>query len=1140
MAVDELIEYIKICKKKPILLHLHVAPFIVIYLFILLSWNFYFQNEENYFTFIVLSSSIFLLQILLGLFSLWFKEFYYILAYKSEKNLKNATHALIKPTLNNGRSEIVPIKYDNLSNGVIKISIEFQKVVYIYDNNKKQFNQLEFDNNKPFSHFNSWLGLTSEEIITETKLKYGNNNMEMIVPSFMELFVDRTIAPFFVFQIFCVGLWFLSNMVIFSLFTLVMLVLLEMTVVFEQKKNMKMIRDMGNKPYFIDVYRNKEWKVIQSNELIVGDLILIGRSLNDDNVPCDLLLLRGNCILDETMLTGESIPQMKESIETLDKEKYFDYKRDMKLHVLCGGTKIIQHSYKHNNNDILPKPPNDGVLCYVLKTGFSTSQGSLLRTILFGVNKVTANNFEAFIFISFLLVFAIAAAIYVWITRSVEENFDRFQTFVKCSLIITSVVPTKLPIVLSLAVNQSLEALSKLGIFCTEPFRIPFCGKVDICCFDKTGTLTTDNLVVDGIGIIDENKNISIKNKNEISDITLNVLASCHSLIILDGDLVGDPIEKSSLNWIEWNIIENDLISSNDRNSQTIKILQRYHFTSQLRRMTVISEVTSINNKSNMIVTVKGAPEVLKNMLTSIPEGYVNGYKKLTQQGFRVLALGYSKLKNIDKNNLRHISRNEFEKDLTFAGFLVISCPLKDDSKIMIKEIKDSGHDVVMITGDNQLTACHVSNELKFTDELKEIMILGNENDKWYWQSVDEKKKVELKNESFEFFNQNELCVTGNGFDYLYKNEHNYLKSILKYIKIYSRMAPKQKEEVINELKNQGYITLMCGDGTNDVGALKHSHVGVALLSHPSDTSKTNNSIIEPVSVIPEFIKYFLSPDHPYNKRLEDEKKMMKELGLDKNSVIKLGDASIAAPFTSKFTSISSICTIIKQGRCTLVVTLQMFKILALNALISAYSQSVLYSLGIRASDYQMSLKGSLLSACYLFVTSSRPSNKLSKRKPMPNIFNIYTISTVFFQFLVHFACILYIVNLSNIYEPQIEKVTSETKFVPSLLNSSIYLLGMTLQISNFAVNYKGQPFMESIFENKPFLYSLILALSVIFIFASNLLPIMSNFFEVVQFPSDFKNKLIIILFGNITTCFIIDKTLNFFIGDNKLKKVVQ
>lgn len=105
-------------------------------------------------------------------------------------------------------------------------------------------------------------------------------------------------------------------------------------------------------------------------------------------------------------------------------------------------------------------------------------------------------------------------------------------------------------------------------------------------------------------------------------------------------------------------------------------------------------------------------------------------------------------------------------------------------------------------------------------------------NLEWQWHSVNKEISKEWllnlasKRDRAVFFSKFELCLTGHGFEYLLQHSKNFLFQILPNVRVFARMSPKQKERVITDLKFIGNITLMCGDGTNDVGALKHSHVG--------------------------------------------------------------------------------------------------------------------------------------------------------------------------------------------------------------------------------------------------------------------------------------------------------------------------
>ena len=141
----------------------------------------------------------------------------------------------------------------------------------------------------------------TESTISEIQSLYGDNEFDIPIPSFTELFGEHATAPFFVFQIFCVALWCLDEYWYYSLFTLFMLIVFECTVVwqvssiiyivlFQNSPSIKRVRTltefrtMSVAPYPIQCYRDSKWIKVQTNKLLPGDVVSVGTPF----VQCDM------------------------------------------------------------------------------------------------------------------------------------------------------------------------------------------------------------------------------------------------------------------------------------------------------------------------------------------------------------------------------------------------------------------------------------------------------------------------------------------------------------------------------------------------------------------------------------------------------------------------------------------------------------------------------------------------------------------------------------------------------------------------------------------------------------------------------------------------------------------------------------
>jgi cation-transporting ATPase 13A1 len=252
--------------------------------------------------------------------------------------------------------------------------------------------------------------------------------------------------------------------------------------------------------------------------------------------------------------------------------------------------------------------------------------------------------------------------------------------------------------------------------------------------------------------------------------------------------------------------------------------------------------------------------------------------------------------------------------------------------------------------------------------------------------------------------------------------------------------------------------------------------------------------------------------------------------------MIKLGDASVAAPFTSKMPSIRSCVDVVRQGRCTLVSSIQMYQIMALQCLISSYSLSVLYLDGVKYGDSQMTAMGMLGSISFMSVSRSKPLNKLSRVRPLNSIFHPALFCSLLGQFAIHITTMVLAArlakqNLGPDYAPDLDG-----HFQPGILNTVVFLVNSVQQVNSICRKLAGPTFHDWLVRE---------SLPVVEL-GRNVYPhvhvcCLNRYFQLVPFPDEsFRDYIIILFVIDLFATFIWDRTMQFFFSREILKASVE
>lgn len=641
-------------------------------------------------------------------------------------------------------------------------------------------------------------GLTSQEA-QKRLLKYGPNVLEegrRVSP--IQIFLNQ-------FQDFMVMVLLAATLIsalmgeLADALTITVIVILNAILGFVQEykteKSLEALKKLAAPS--AKVLRDGEEKEVEASQIVIDDVILLGAG---DKVPADALLIEAhNLEVDESILTGESVPVHKEAPLNLNRTAVES--RNM----VYMGTVVTKGKGK----------------AVVTATGMQTEMGKIAGMMkeIEGEETPLQKRLNKLGKVLVVLALFICGVVTVMGIIRGEPIYYMFLSGVSLAV---AAIPEGLPAVVTISLAIGVQRMLKRNALIRKLPAVETLGCTNVICTDKTGTLTENKMTVTKVFCDEEvfdvrgkeneelikKKNVSrsaLRKMLEIGALCNNVKVKKESIkigreVLEEDKYIGDPTEAAIFSFSLKSGISQDFLNK-------IKRIEEIPFDSERKRMTVIVEIDG-----EKYAYTKGAPDVILELCSF---KYVNGKEvPLTpfdkkraldvneyfgKEALRVLAFAYKKLPSKSP-----IIAEFVERDLVFVGLEGMIDPPRKEAYDAVLKCKMAGIKPVMVTGDHKVTATAIA---------KELNILG----------------------------EGERVITGKDLDKMTDKE---LEKTCTNVSVYARVTPKHKYRIVRALKNRGFTVAMTGDGVNDAPALKEADIGIAMGKGGTEVAKEASSMI--------------------------------------------------------------------------------------------------------------------------------------------------------------------------------------------------------------------------------------------------------------------------------------------------------